>query len=196
MSAIKKRQLISVDDYLAGELESPVKHEYSAGVVHAMAGAKNSHNQIVGNIFARLYLRLVGKACQPFNSDTKIRVEFPTHVRFYYPDASVVCESNPPDDSFQDNPVAIFEVLSKSTRRRDGGEKLEAYRTIPSLRVYVMIEPESAMVVVHRRIGTDFAREVYSGLDAILPLPEIGVDLPLSEVYAGIEFATESDSED
>src|SRR5687767_7326337 len=108
MTALRKLDLVSAADYLAGELESQVKHEYLGGVVHAMAGARNLHNRIAGNIFARLYMRLIGKPCQPYNSDTKVRVELSTHQRFYYPDCSVVCRPNPDEDSFQDEPVVIF----------------------------------------------------------------------------------------
>src|SRR5207237_6192599 len=102
MSAAKKLKLVSVEDYFAGELISPIKHEYLGGVVYAMAGARNVHNIIATNIVGALYARLRGRPCRPFNSDTKIRVRLATQVRFYYPDASVVCRPNPQTDSFQD----------------------------------------------------------------------------------------------
>src|SRR5256885_435428 len=105
MTAAHRLNLISVEDYLAGELTSPVKHDYLGGVVYAMAGAANVHNLIVMNIGSRLHASLRGKPCRPYNSDTKIRVRLPTHVRFYYPDISVVCRSNAPSESFQDEPV-------------------------------------------------------------------------------------------
>src|SRR6202049_440653 len=117
MSAAKKLNLVSVEEYLAGELISPIKHEYLGGVVYAMAGARNVHNVIAGNVFAALHARLRGRPCRPFNSDTKVRIRLPTHVRFYYPDASVTCRPNPPTDSFQDEPAVIVEVLSSRTRR-------------------------------------------------------------------------------
>src|SRR5437899_11970196 len=94
MSAAPPRNLVSVDDYLASELTSPVKHEYLGGVVYAMAGARNAHNLIAGNTFAALWNRLRNQRCRPYNSDTKIRVRLPTHVRFYYPDVSVICRPN------------------------------------------------------------------------------------------------------
>jgi Uma2 family endonuclease len=191
MSAVKKLNLISVEDYLAGELVSPIKHEYLAGVVYAMAGARNVHNVIATNALVALGSRLRGKPCRPFNSDTKIRVQLPTHVRFYYPDASVVCQPNPPDDSYQDQPVAIFEVLSRATRRTDEGEKKDAYLTIPSLGVYALIDQETAAVVVHRRTEHGFVREVYEGQRAVIPLPEIGTELPLAEIYDRVEFSPE-----
>src|SRR5436305_1803707 len=105
MSTAKKLNLVSVDDYLEGELISPVKHEYLGGVVYAMAGARNLHNTIALNVTTALTNRLRGRPCRPFNSDTKIRVRLPTYLRFYYPDASVTCRPNPPNDSFQDEPA-------------------------------------------------------------------------------------------
>ena len=196
MTAAEKLNLISVEEYLAGELVSPVKHEYLAGVVYAMAGATNVHNTIATNLIVATGSRLRGKRCRPFNSDTKIRVRLPTHWRFYYPDASVVCRPNPPDDSFQDEPAAIFEVLSRSTRRIDQGEKKDAYLTIPSLGVYALVEQESAAVVVYRRTEQGFIREVYEGLEAVIPLPEIQIELPLAEIYEGVAFVLERADDD
>src|SRR6266480_2228912 len=192
MSAVKKLHLVTVEDYLAGELVSPIKHEYLGGVVYAMAGARNVHNLIATNTVVSLGARLRGQRCRPYNSDTKIRVRFPTHVRFYYPDVSVICNSNPPTDSFQDNPVALIEVFSRATRRTDEGEKRDAYLTIPSLGVYLMVAQEFAAVVVLRRTDTGFVREVYEGLDAVIPLPEIKAELPLAEIYEAVEFVPEA----
>jgi len=191
MTAVKKLNLVSVEDYLAGELVSEIKHEYLAGVVYAMAGARNAHAIITMNLTSALHARLRGRPCQPFGSDTKIRVQLPTHVRFYYPDASVVCQPNPQDDTFQDHPVVICEVLSRSTRRIDEGEKKDAYLTIPSLRVYALVEQETARVVVYRRTGNDFVPEVHEGQTAVIPLPEIDAELPLAEIYARAEFPPE-----
>lgn len=139
--------------------------------------------------------RLLGKPCEPFNSDTKVHIPAPPRERFYYPDALVVCEPNPGDQSYQDRPVVIFEVLSKRTRRLDQGEKKDGYLQLPSLSVYAIVEQEMPKVVVYRRRGTEFMDEVYEGLEATIPLPEIGVLLPLSEIYRGVEFNAEIDPE-
>ena len=196
MSAVKKLNLISVEDYLAGELESPVKHEYLGGVVYAMAGARNLHNIVATNLLVAVGSRLRSRRCQPFNSDTKVRIRLPNQIRFYYPDVSVVCESNQPQDSFQDQPVAIFEVLSRSTRRIDEGEKKDAYLTIPSLCVYGLAEQDSPILVVFRRTPEGFVREVYQGLAAVLPLPELDTELPLSEIYDRVQFSPEPEPEE
>jgi Uma2 family endonuclease len=161
-----------------------------------MAGARNVHNIIKGNVFGSLHGRLRGRRCRPFDSDTKIRIRLPTHVRFYYPGASVVCRPNPQNESFQDEPAALFEVLSRGTRRVDEGEKKDAYLTIPSLGVYVLFEQDTPAAVVFRRTEHGFVREVYEGLDAVIPLAEIETTLPLADVYDGVEFRPEPEEED
>jgi Uma2 family endonuclease len=197
MSAALKWNLVSIEDYLAGELRSPIKHEYLAGVTYAMAGARNVHNTIAGNVFAFAHGRLRGRPCQPFNSDTKIRIRLPTQTRFYYPDVSVICRPNAPHDSYQDEPAVIVEVLSKSTRRIDEGEKKDAYLTVPSLHAYLLVEQDAPVVTVHRRTKSGFVREVHEGLDAVIPLTEIDIELSLAEIYAGVEFVPEpSDAEE
>jgi Uma2 family endonuclease len=200
MTAATKLNLVSVQDYLAGELISPIKHEYLGGIVYATAGARNAHNVIASNTLGVVHARLRGRPCRPFNSDTKIRIHLPGPIppgqtRFYYPDVSVVCRPNRPTDSFQDEPAVLFEVLSRRTRRIDEGEKKDAYLTIPSLSVYVLIEQDSAAVVAFRRSGDRFVREIFEGLDAVLPLGEIGIDLPLAEIYETVEFAPEPEQE-
>jgi Uma2 family endonuclease len=196
MSTAPQLNLISVEDYLAAELGSPIKHEYLGGVVYAMAGGQNVHNLIASNTLVALGTRLRGRSCRAFNSDTKIRVRLLTHVRFYYPDVSVICRPNPQTDSFQDEPAALVEVLSASTRRIDEGEKKDAYLTIPSLALYVLIEAMARAVVVFRRTEHGFVREVYEGLDAKIPMPEIDAELPLAEVHDGVELLPAADQDD
>jgi Uma2 family endonuclease len=196
MSAAPKWNLISVEDYLAGELISPIKHEYLGGVVYAMAGARNVHNMIADNTLGSLFVRLRGGPCRPHSSDTKIRIELPTQTRFYYPDVSVICEPNPQTDSFQDKPRVLFEVLSGSTRRIDEGEKKDAYLAIPSLQIYALVEQGTAAVVVFRRTAGGWAREVYEGTATMIPLSEIETDLPLAEIYEGVQFSAEEAPEE
>jgi Uma2 family endonuclease len=196
MSAVVKRDLISVRDYLQSELESPIKHEYLDGVIYAMAGARNVHGIIAVNTITALRVRLRRRRCRPYNSDTKIRIRLPRRVRFYYPDASVVCRPNKPHDSYQDKPVVIAEVLSNSTRRIDEVEKKEFYLTIPTLGVYLLIEQDSPAVVAYRRRNGEFVREVYRGLNAVIPLPEIGTELPLAEIFEDVEFAPEPEEDE
>lgn len=196
MSAVRKPRLVEVDEYLKGELVSHVKHEYVGGHIYAMTGMRNGHNLIAGNILGFVGYRLRWNRCRPFNSDTKIRIRSTAQLRFYYPDVSVICRPNPQAESFQDEPAVVFEVVSRKTRRIDEGEKKDAYLTIPSLSVYVLVEQETAEVSLYRRTAQGFVREAYEGLDAELPLPEVGISLPLSEVFDGVEFSPEPEEEE
>ncbi len=190
MTALEQPVLITIEDYLAGEETSDVKHEYLGGTVHAMAGATNQHNVIALNSLISIGGQLRGKPCQPCNSDVKVRIEFPDPTRLYYPDAMVVYKSNPLTDHFQDQPVVIIEVLSDSTRRADLSEKRDAYLTLPSLKVLMFVEPEKPSVTLHRRKpGGGFAIEHHLGLDAVIPLLEIDASLALADLYDRAEFA-------
>ena len=184
-----KLPYMTVEDYLAGELASDVKHEYLGGTVYMMAGGRNVHHRIASNFQGLMHHRLRGKPYESFNSDTKVRIRFPTHTRFYYPDGMVVCEPNPADDTFQDRPAVIAEVLSDSTRRLDEGEKRDAYLTIPSLKAYLLIDPDRPRVLVYRRGERGFEPELRDGLDAVIPLPEVDIELPLTELYERVDFA-------
>ena len=185
MSAVSTPRLISVQDYLEGELHSEVRHEYLGGTVHAMAGGTNRHSDLLLNAAAALLIRLRGKPCRPSSSETKVRIQSPTQTRFYYPDVMVTCDRNDGNLTYQDQPVVLIEVLSPSTRRIDGGEKRDWYLTIPSLRAYLRVEPDRPHVLVDRRGDQGFAAELYEGEDAVIPLPEIDTELPLRELYEG-----------
>ena len=185
MSIAQRHAYLTAEDFLRGEDGAEKKHEYLNGVVYAMAGGTNRHARLAGNIFGGLFARLRGKQCQPFNSDTLTRVQRGPDLRFYYPDVSVICEQNALDEHFQDHPVVIFEVLSESTARLDRGEKREAYLTIPSLRVLVLVETDTMAVTLWRRTGESWAQEDATAPEQVLSFPEIECELPLAEIYEG-----------
>ena len=186
MSTARINETISVDEYLEGELVSQVKHEYVAGAVFAMVGAKNAHNMIAVNALLAFGSRLKGKQCRPFNSDTKIRIRMKGHVRFYYPDMSVICAPNALSESFQDQQVVIIEVLSDSTRRLDDGEKKDAYFTIPSLTHYILLEQESPVAVVYHRVGEYFERNEFTNLADVIVIDGLVLSFPLQDLYEGV----------
>ncbi len=188
MSTAKSLILISVEDYLQGEQESEVRHEYVAGTVYAMTGGTNAHATITLNSVASLHGQLSGKPCSVFSSDTKIRLEVNGRTRFYYPDVSVTCEPNALSEAFQDKPVVIIEVLSASTRRTDEEEKREAYCTIPTLQCYILLEQDSVGAIVYERQGDKWTRLVYTNPDDTIVLPDIHAELPLKTAYDSVEF--------
>lgn len=194
MQAFREPDWVSPTQYLKDEVHREVKHEYIGGVVHAMSGARNRHNLIAGEIFAALRNQLRGRRCLATNSDTKVRIRYADHTRFYYPDAMVVCEPNSENDSFQDRPEVIVEVLSDATRRVDTGEKKESYLSIPSLKAYLLVEQTRPRLLVYRRTEEGFAVEVCEGLDASVDLSEVGCRIALNEIYERVRF--DRDAED
>ena len=144
MSTAARLRPVPVDEYLDGENHFERKHEYIVGVIYAMVGTSYAHNLVATNVTGLLHSQLRGKNCRVFNADAKVRVQLPSGTRFYYPDASVVCQPNRPEDTFNDAPVVIIEVPSESTRRTLEHEKREAYAAIDSLLVYVLLEQDSA----------------------------------------------------
>lgn len=188
MSFAPKTQFVSVEDYLAGEQVSDIRHEYVAGIVHAMVGASNAHNIIVSNVQGELRNALKDSSCREFNSDTKVRIQTSRGTTFYYPDVQVVCKPNPQSDSFQDAPVIVVEVLSESTRRTDMVEKRDLYCSIPSLNTYIMVEQNFAHVTVLTRTETGFEEQSYTGLDQTILVADPLVQLSLKEIYRDIEF--------
>ena len=195
MSVAKPIEFISVDDYLAGEKMAKRKHEYSAGRVYAMAGAGRAHNRVATAFSIAAGTRLRGRPCEPFGSDMKVRILSTARPRVYYPDGMIVCEPNAQDSHVQDNPTVIVEVLSKSTRRWDENEKRDAYLTIQTLSAYLMIEPAMPRVIAYERDGDHFALRQYDGLDAEVPLPAVGITIPLAELYERVDFVAAEEEE-
>jgi Uma2 family endonuclease len=139
-------------EYVRMEEGSPIKHEYLAGHIYAMAGGTPEHSALAMAMGAKLSLALAGGRCRVFNSDLRIRV-LKTGLSTY-PDVSVVCgprELDPEDQNTVTNPTLLVEVTSKSTDEYDRGEKFDHYREIPSLREYVLVSHREPAIEVRRR---------------------------------------------
>ena len=192
MPAPLKQEFVPFNDYLEGEHLADLRHEYVFGTVFAMSEGTTAHSRIGSNLMIELGGQLRGKDCQPYNSDLKIRISFPEGEIAYYPDLSIICELGPPEQTYQENPIVIFEVLSPTMRRTDENEKKQAYLSIPSLQHYVLLESESiAATIYNRGAGPSggFGKEVLQGPEAILALSALGLEAPLNSFYEGLEFS-------
>ena len=130
---------MSIDEFLELENASTTRHEYVAGQMYAMAGTTGRHNAIALNVVTRLRAASRNAACSVYIIDLKVRAG---RDRIYYPDGVVVCSPHAGDTLVFEDPCLILEVASRSTRRIDRGEKLDAYLRIPSLRAYVVAEQD------------------------------------------------------
>jgi Uma2 family endonuclease len=173
---------VSVEDYLSAELASPTKHEYVSGAVYAMAGASRAHNVIAANLLRDLGGQLKGKECAALGSDMRLKIRKLEGSFYYYPDVTVDCSSSRKDEV--DEPTVIFEILSPATNRADHGDKLLNYQALPSMRAYVLVDQFQPALTVYRRAANGpWTREILTGVEAALLLPEIGCALPLESIY-------------
>ncbi len=182
--------LITEEEYLEIERKASSRSEYRAGVMHAMSGASMAHVRISRNLVFRLVTQLQGGPCELFSTDLRLRANA---GRLYtYSDIMVVCgpPQTPPDtDDTILNPKLIIEVLSDSTKNYDRGEKFQCYRSLQSLDIYLTVSQEAPQVECYRRTDRQsWLMTEYKGLDAVVPLDEIGVSLRLSDAYYGVGF--------
>lgn len=176
--ALKPTQpYISSAEYLAGEMVSDIKHELIDGEVYAMAGASRNHNLLVGNTVRIFGNHLQDDPCATFSSDLKIKAA----ANFFYPDVMVICADENGDEYYTEKPTIIVEVLSKATRRMDKTTKLAAYKTLPSLQEYVLIEQDFVDVEILRR-STHWLSEHYFLGDS-LTLESIDLSVTVSDLY-------------
>ena len=179
----EKTDNISIDDYLSGEIISEIKHEYVQGQVYAMAGAKLRHNIISTNLSALLWHHLRGKPCFPFGSDMMLKT---SEKSYRYPDLMVVCDTEVLDNpQIQTTPVLIIEILSKSTRQKDKGEKRLEYLALPSLQEYVLIEQDFAEIEVQRKSKHWQSSYYFLGQDVFFE--SINISLPVEEIYERVD---------
>ena len=180
---LKATDWISPDEYLEGERSAEVRHEYVDGHVYAMAGASDDHNRIAGNIFAELRERLRDHRCEPFINDMKVKIPPAFADVYYYPDVLVACDPTDNARYFRERPAVIIEVLSTETERTDRREKALAYRQIPIVEAYVLVEQERMAATILRRTEPGWQSHVIEGPGSILKLPGIGVEIPLERIY-------------
>ena len=189
MSALPER-IWTTEDYLAYERDSQQRHEYLSGKIYAMAGASANHNLIVGNAIASLHAQLRKRPCTVYPSDMRLKV---SQTGLYtYPDISVVRGEPQFEDDQNDtllNPVVIIEVLSPSTETYDRGKKFQHYRTLESLREYLLIAQDTYDVEHYVRQENDqwLLSDINRG-DASLILVSIQCTLTLADLYEKVAF--------
>lgn len=156
-----------------------------------MNGVSVAHSRILSRLALALGTRLRGTPCEVHTSSLKVEIG----QKYRYPDLFVSCSREPSGAYIVTEPVVIFEILSDSTARVDRTVKLVEYCSIPSLRRYVMLEQDQALLTVVGRTSTGWSIEVLDRAGTLL-LPELGIEVPVADVYEGLEFEPLPDVED
>jgi Uma2 family endonuclease len=173
---------MTVDEFLDWEERQELRHEFDGVDAVAMTGGTAAHSIIQTNLAYQLTGRLAGTPCRFFGSDFKTRLA--RTVR--YADGIVVCGKVDLKSLWVTDPVVIFEVLSRSTAHVDLGAKNREYEAAPSVRRYVILDQDEVAATQFARVGDDWVGHILRD-DAILSMPEIGVELPLRDLYQGID---------
>ena len=186
MSVPKGLQRVSVEEYLEGEKDGLVRHEYVDGQVFAMAGASDRHNRISLNLAARLDGHVDDGPCEVFIADMKVSV---SESVFYYPDVVVACDGPAADPYYRKQPRLIIEVTSPGTERIDRSEKLVAYKRVKSLKEYVIVAQDRAQIEVFRRgRGDRWSWQVLTEPSDELKLESVGLTLTVAQVYRRVKL--------
>lgn len=178
------RQPWTLSDFLTWEERQEMRHEFDGFQPVAMTGGTLAHATIQANLAISIGGRLRGTSCRFLGSDLKVITETTSR----YPDGLVTCTPGRNNSTIAPNPVVIFEVLSRSTASTDHITKNQEYKALPSVQRYVMLEQERIGATVFARVGDDWIGRILAD-DAILSLPEIGIDLPLAELYEGLDLS-------
>lgn len=186
MNAALKTELISEEEYLAGEEISQVRHEYVGGVVYAMAGGSENHNLISLNIASALRNHLRGGPCRVYIVDMRARVSVNVPPNYYYPDVMVVCDPRDKEKYAKQFPKVIFEVLSDGTERVDRGEKFTNYTQIPTLEEYVLVAQDYMEATIFAR-SRNWEPEIIGFPEQLLEIKSIHFSMRLADVYDGVE---------
>ncbi|MER0236544.1 Uma2 family endonuclease [Fulvimarina sp. MAC8] len=189
MSSLRDFEPWTKEQFFAWQQGEDERYELVGGFpLKMMTGASNRHDAIVINILAELRNRLRGKPCSPFSADGAVET-YPGQIR--RPDAGIDCERRDPDGFEAEKPTVVFEVLSPSTRNFDRIRKLEEYKRVQSMRHIVIIEPTFVGVIHFFRSSAEDAwqTDIFNDISGLLDLAGAGIELPLSEIYAGVELS-------
>jgi Uma2 family endonuclease len=172
-------RFISVEDYLRIEESSPIRHEYVAGMLYAMTGGSLRHSELVGNVYTAVRPGARQQRCRIYSSDALVAVD---DEHLYYPDVVVACDARDTDERILKHPCLVVEVLSPSTRATDRREKASAYRTIASLKSYVIVHQDRVRIEHYYR-DDDGVWHLEFLTDGAVTMRCPSMDLQLADIY-------------
>ncbi len=178
---------LSVAEFYDWVVGQEFKYELVKGAPVLMADANRRHDRISVNGQRAIANQLQGRKCQPFTSDTYIRIPATNTRRMA--DFGVDCGA-PDDESLEaEAPALVVEILSSTTRTFDRNDKLEEYKTIHSLEYILLIDPDQLQVRLYQRTsGREWVSERISGLDVAVEVPRLELTLALADLYSGVTF--------
>ncbi|MDJ0661349.1 MAG: Uma2 family endonuclease [Crocosphaera sp.] len=186
----EKQKTYTPQEYLDLEVEAKDRHEYRNGEMIVISGGTPNHNRITGNFSAALNFAFKGQPYDVFITDQRLWI--PSTKTYTYPDIMIVQGEIQLQEGRNDtiiNPLLIAEVLSQSTEAYDRGDKFSAYRTIPSLQEYILIQQYSPHIEQFSKTESgQWLLSDYDGQEATLTLKSISLEIPLVDIYDKVDF--------
>ena len=183
--ALEKRRM-TADEFLAWDAGQTVKQEFIRGEIFAKAGGEDRNNTVALNLALALRAHLRGTPCHVFMADVKLRVE--AADCFFYPDIMVTCSpADAADRLVKREPVLVVEVLSPSTAAFDRGEKFAAYRRLPSLAEFLLVDLDARRCELFRK-GADGLWVLHPTQgEEPLQLASLGLTVEAEALWADLE---------
>ena len=186
MTVVLSKPIMTRDQFFDWAHTHDERYEFDGFAPIAMTGGTARHNLISFNIHRSLHARLSGSGCRPLGQDAGVAT-IGDVVR--YPDALVTCARFPDTLQLIPGVVVIFEVMSPTSGRIDRIVKVREYAAVPSVLRYVIVEHASMGLTVLERSAGDQRWTLSTLTEAdILALPEIGIEIPITELYDGIDL--------
>jgi len=175
--------ILSVEEYIHLELQSERRHEFINGQLIEMPGEKDINNEIAGLIYILLVKYLAQNGFKVYMNDVKVGI--PDKTKYFYPDVFATREPRSEQNQYiKYEPECIVEVISSSTHITDTVDKYLAYTTIPSLKYYLIVEPETVYVTCYSKNAEGkWEAMSYVRRENVIHLPALDISLPLQEVY-------------
>ena len=179
------------EEYLELEEKADYKNEYRDGEIISMTGGTTQHNKLALNLATGLNVALNDLNYEIYIGDVKLWI--PRYREFTYPDVMVI-EGQPvyysTNTKIVTNPLLIVEVLSKSTKDYDRGDKFLYYRSIPEFKEYILIDPTKYYVMQYVKTSENqWILTEYETEDGMINLSSINVELSLKQLYKKINFS-------
>lgn len=190
---VKEQHYYSPEEYLQLETAATFRSEYYNGQIFPMAGGTPNHNRIAGNFYAALNFSFKRQPYDVFVSD--MRLSIPRRRLYTYPDVMIVAGQLEYAENRRDtitNPIIIAEVSSKSTEKYDRVGKFQLYRSIPTLREYILISQTEFYVEQYSKTEDNkWLLSEYEGENAELSLTSVAFQISLLDLYDKVEFESE-----
>lgn len=181
----------TLEEYLELDRTSEERLEFWDGEVFCMSGGSLKHERIIRNMLIYLTAKIGGRGCEAFTSNTRIKV--PSAPPYRYADLSVICGKVESEEiggvDALVNPQFIVEVLSDSTEAYDRVDKFTHYKSIPTLREYLLVAQHRPHVThLFKEEDGKWIHTEANDLESSVRLHSLDCELPLSEIYLGVTF--------